>query len=63
MASKKKLEKPDDASKPTEGAEGEAAEVVELVKMVRDGNPPEANVHPDEVENYKAGGWIAAELA
>lgn len=26
-----------------------------LVKMTRDGKG--ADVHPDEVENYKAGGW------
>lgn len=26
-----------------------------LVKMVRDGK--KADVHPDEVENYKSGGW------
>ncbi len=37
-------------------------ETVKLVKMVRDAEegyegPTEADVHPDEVENYKAGGW------
>jgi hypothetical protein len=36
----------------------------DLVKMVRDQDqyeaPHEAEVHPDEVENYKAGGWTEA---
>lgn len=27
-----------------------------LVKMVRDG--AKADVHPNEVENYKQGGWV-----
>lgn len=34
---------------------------VKTVKMVRDGAtypaPLTADVHPDEVENYKVGGW------
>jgi len=30
-----------------------------LVKMVRDGAPPNtADIHPDEVENPKRGGWV-----
>ena len=37
---------------------------VALVSMVRDPDqyeaPHEAEVHPDEVENYKAGGWTEA---
>ena len=37
---------------------------VALVSMVRDQEqyeaPHEAEVHPDEVENYKAGGWTEA---
>jgi hypothetical protein len=37
---------------------------VALVSMVRDQDqyeaPHEAEVHPDEVENYKAGGWTEA---
>jgi len=32
-------------------------EPVELVKMVREGEPSTADVHPLEVENFKAGGW------
>lgn len=41
----------------------EAAPAVELVKMVRPpfecdcAAPFEADVHPDEVPNYAAGGW------
>lgn len=32
-----------------------------LVKMVRDAPwPHEADVHPDEVENYRVGGWHLA---
>lgn len=31
------------------------------VKMVRDGEPNTADVHPDEVANYAAGGWSVAE--
>lgn len=34
------------------------------VKMVRDADqypaPHEADVHPGEVENYRAGGWVPA---
>lgn len=37
---------------------------VALVSMVRNPDqyeaPHEAEVHPDEVENYKAGGWTEA---
>jgi hypothetical protein len=36
----------------------------DLVKMVRDPDqyeaPHEAEVHPDEVEDYKSGGWTEA---
>lgn len=37
--------------------------MAELVKMTRDSadEPKAADVHPDEVENYKAGGWVVAE--
>jgi len=32
-----------------------------LVKMTRDGAPPNtADIHPDEVENAKRGGWTVA---
>lgn len=36
--------------------------VVKLVRMVRQGGgvPKEADVHPDEVSNYQAGGWSIA---
>lgn len=36
---------------------------VKLVKMVRDSEeePHTADVHPDEVENYKKGGWRVAD--
>lgn len=38
------------------------AEKIKTVSMVRDepmhpGGPTEADVHPDEVENWKQGGW------
>jgi hypothetical protein len=37
----------------------------ELVAMVRDAEqfpaPHSADVHPDEVENYKVGGWTVKE--
>lgn len=51
--------------KAAEVEEADAAEVeTELVKMVReaaDGGPTEADVHPDEVDNYKRGNWRVAE--
>lgn len=56
MATKKK-EKSEAAEPETDGTETD----VELVKMVREGDPSEADVHPDEVANYKAGGWRVAE--
>ncbi|MBI3582380.1 MAG: hypothetical protein HY096_00335 [Nitrospinae bacterium] len=33
--------------------------VVKMVRMVEDakGGPTEADVHPDEVDNFKKGGW------
>lgn len=39
-----------------------ATEKVQLIKMTRPaGNgPTEADVHPDEAENYQAGGWRVA---
>lgn len=42
------------------------APAVETVKMVRDAEqypegPHAAEVHPDEVDNFKAGGWVVAE--
>ena len=41
---------------------GITAPAIELVKMVRQDGPPfEADVHPDEVDNYMAGGWELAE--
>lgn len=33
---------------------------IDLVLMVRDGKT--ADVHPDEVENYRRGGWEATEI-
>ena len=38
----------------------DAVSVSELVRMVRadDSEPNTADVHPDEVSNYQAGGWI-----
>jgi hypothetical protein len=42
----------------------EAAKGPKLVKMVRDTDaypkPHTADVHPDEVENFAAGGWVKA---
>ncbi|WP_353192116.1 hypothetical protein [Pandoraea pnomenusa] len=44
---------------PAGGDDGDEGPV--LVKMVRDADlypePHEAQVHPDEVDNYRAGGW------
>lgn len=42
------------------------APTVETVSMVRDAEqypdgPHAADVHPEEVENYRAGGWTVAE--
>lgn len=42
------------------------APAVETVKMVRDvevypEGPHEADVHPDEIDNYAIGGWVRAE--
>lgn len=39
------------------------APAVKLVKMTRDaeianGKPTEAEVHPDEVDNYSRAGWV-----
>lgn len=36
-----------------------------LIKMIRDepaheGGPVEADVHPDEIPNFQAGGWVVA---
>lgn len=57
MATKKK-EKSEATEPESDGAETD----VELVKMVREeGEPSEADVHPDEVANYKIGGWRVAE--
>ena len=44
-------------------AEAKAPKGPKLVKMVRDeeqfpNGPHEADVHPDEVENFAAGGWV-----
>ena len=40
----------------------EKTKAVKLVKMVRDKKeypaPHQCDVHPDEVDNYKAGGWV-----
>lgn len=44
------------------------ADDVKLVRMVRsadraEGGPTEADVHPDEVQNYQAGGFEVADEA
>lgn len=40
-------------------------DTVKSIRMVRDpetcGEPSDADVHPDEVENYKAGGFVVAD--
>lgn len=40
----------------------EETKAVKLVKMVRESEeePKTADVHPEEVENYSAGGWVKA---
>lgn len=40
-------------------APDEPAQAPALVPMARDGFPP-ADVHPSEVENYRAAGWREA---
>lgn len=40
-------------------ATDEPAQAFALVPMVREGFPP-ADVHPSEVENYRAAGWREA---
>jgi len=61
MAKKKQPTEPAVTQPPVDGPGGDATDPVELVKIVREGNPSTADVHPDEVENYKAGGWSVAE--
>lgn len=43
-------------------AEEAPAKAAKLVRMVRDADaypaPHSADVHPDEVENFAAGGWV-----
>lgn len=51
------------AKEETNGQEEAQAEAVLTVSMIRDepdhpGGPTTADVHPDEVANYEAGGWI-----
>jgi hypothetical protein len=56
------------AKKPTAKSEAPAEKVeakadAKLVRMVRDESypePREADVHPDEVDNFAAGGWVKA---
>ena len=53
------------APKPTAKPDGETAMAKKpsLVRMVRDESHPAphtADVHPDEVENFRAGGWEEA---
>lgn len=42
------------------GKKTEKKQEIKLVKMVRQSEHStiEADVHPDEVENYTAGGWV-----
>jgi hypothetical protein len=51
---------------PFEPPAADAAPVaINTVKMVRDAEtnpkPHTADVHPDEVDNFKAGGWVVSE--
>jgi len=46
------------AKKPAAENAVEAAPAAKLVRMVR--GEVSADVHPDEVENYAAGGWTEA---
>jgi hypothetical protein len=50
-------------SKPETEAQEAPAKAAKLVRMVRDESYPEphsADVHPDEVDNFAAGGWVKA---
>lgn len=37
--------------------------LIQMIRTIEDtkGGPVKADVHPDEVENYKKGGWIIEE--
>ena len=54
--------KPASKTAPAKGGESAMAKAESaLVRMVRDGEAPnEADVHPDEVENFAAAGWVKA---
>lgn len=47
-----------------DAATNDAATDVELVRMTRSADdypePHEADVHPDEVDNYAVAGWVVA---
>lgn len=51
--------------KPVDASTAQAASAVKLVVMVRDADqfPPPftADVHPDEVANWQATGWLVKE--
>jgi len=48
---------------PAEDHPAESAGLIRMVRDLEDGEPgpSEADVHPDEVANYEAGGWRVAE--
>lgn len=55
----------DEAETPETETKPAKSPKVATVKMVRDAElypdgPHEADVHPDEVENFRAGGWEPA---
>lgn len=59
MAKKDTEKNPDEAV--VNGTAPEADTAPELVKMHREvsgSGPTEADVHPDEVENFRSGGWV-----
>lgn len=65
MSNSKEDVKPDDSQKAPEAAQSKPTKAVKTVRMTRiepwEGEGPRgADVHPDEVENWKALGWEVA---
>ncbi len=56
------MAKKKDEPTPDATADGQGIATIRMVRdEAPDGGPTEADVHPEEIENYKAGGWRIAE--